>query len=496
MATGSSFLSEDRFRCSVCLDVFADPVTVPCGQWSAGGRQQWPGGPELFDSRPALRVNAFLSDMAAYFRSSAGRSAARTPPKDVLCDACAKSKQKAVKSSHRRTRLEPHRRTAMETQVCTKHDKPLEMFCRTDRAPVCLSCAASDHRRHHVVPLIDDWDGKRKELDVQQMIQERLLKIEQLNQSLKVSKEAAEGVMAAAVEDCAALIKSSRRNLDLLMDVIERKQEAAEAQAAGFVKELEEEISELLRRSLELKSPSRSEDRLQLRRNVPARDWTKARVQPSCDGTVRTAAAELGTLRRHMEKLCADVEVSRVRLYQVDVTLDRDTANPHLVLSEDRKRVGCGEAEQSVPDTPQRLSSFAVLGEQAFSSGRFYYEVQVGGKTKWELGVVRESINRKAENTICPENGYWVVWLRNGHYRALSGPSVPLHLKSKPQKVGVFVDQDEGLVRFYDPDAPVLIYSFAGCKFGGKLLPYFSPCPSDGGKNSTPLIISPISRTL
>lgn len=388
----------------------------------------------------------------------------------------------------------------LENMMCGKHEKPLEMFCKTDRMSVCQRCAASDHKKHRVVALTEEHKEKKKELEntracVEEMIQERLLKIEQLKQSVKLSKQDAEEVTAAIVEDCFGLIDYAQKSMDHFIDVIEKKQTAAEKQAEGFLKELEEEISKLMKKRSELKQLSQIEDDFHLLQNaqpinVTTKDWTKVRVLSVCDVTLRTAAAELETIRKEMKKLCAHVELARVRLYGVDVTLDPNTANAYLILSDDGKTVSCGDVNQVLPDNPERLSTFGVLGEQSFSSGRFYYEVEVKGKTKWELGVVRESINRKGENTICPKNGYWAVWLRNGHYRALTGPSVPLCLVSKPQKVGVFVDYDEGWVSFYDAEAAHLIFSFTGCDFNEKLYPYFNPCPSDGGKNSAPLIIS------
>ncbi|KAL0157548.1 hypothetical protein M9458_045624, partial [Cirrhinus mrigala] len=145
-----------------------------------------------------------------------------------------------------------------------------------------------------------------------------------------------------------------------------------------------------------------------------------------------------------------------------DVTLDPDTANPHLILSDDGKQVSDGDIKQDVPENPKRFDACScVLAKEGFSSGRFYYEVQVKGKTEWDLGVVRESINRKGTITYTPVNGFCSLALRNeNEYDACENPSVSLSLKVKPEKVGVFVDYEEGLVSFYDVGSSSHIYSF------------------------------------
>ncbi|XP_076144499.1 E3 ubiquitin-protein ligase TRIM21-like [Alosa pseudoharengus] len=184
-----------------------------------------------------------------------------------------------------------------------------------------------------------------------------------------------------------------------------------------------------------------------------------------------------------------------VLLLSVDVTLDPDTAQAKLILSADGKQVRHGDTQQSVPDNPKRFSPvICVLGKQGFSTGRFYYEVQVKGKTDWALGVARESITKKGKISLSPKNGYWTIWLYNGtEYEALASPSVPLSLKEKPQRVGVFVDYEAGLVSFYDADCWYHLYSYANVTFTEKLYPFFYPGVNNGGKNSSPLIISSVS---
>lgn len=134
-----------------------------------------------------------------------------------------------------------------------------------------------------------------------------------------------------------------------------------------------------------------------------------------------------------------------------------------------------------------------MLAQQSFSFGRFYYEVQVTGKTDWTLGVAKESVNRKGIIPLSPVNGYWAVGLRNGNeYLSLTSPVVSLSLKFRPQRVGVFVSYEEGLVSFYDVDEAVHLYSFTDCCFTEKLFPFFSPGLNHGGVNSAPLIITPV----
>ncbi|KAK5898911.1 hypothetical protein CesoFtcFv8_008446 [Champsocephalus esox] len=110
------------------------------------------------------------------------------------------------------------------------------------------------------------------------------------------------------------------------------------------------------------------------------------------------------------------------------------------------------------------------------------------------LTELRKLLEAKLKDVQKYARGIWIAWLRNGNeYKALDDPPVRLSLKSRPQKVGVFVDYEEGLVSsFYDVDAAALIYSFTGCSFTEKLFPYFSSCENDGTQNSSPLIISPV----
>uniref|UniRef100_A0A667GMR7 Erythroblast membrane associated protein (Scianna blood group) n=1 Tax=Lynx canadensis TaxID=61383 RepID=A0A667GMR7_LYNCA len=177
-------------------------------------------------------------------------------------------------------------------------------------------------------------------------------------------------------------------------------------------------------------------------------------------------------------------------LHELAVTLDPDTAHPKLMLSEDRRRVKLGERKQPVPDGPQRFDFVvSVLGAEYFTAGCHYWEVFVGDKTKWALGVCSESVGRKGKVTATPANGHWLVRQSSEKkYEALTSPQTILRLKEPPRCVGVFLDYEAGVISFYNVTSRSHIFTFTH-SFSGPLRPFFEPCLHDGGKNTAPLII-------
>uniref|UniRef100_W5K8E4 Uncharacterized protein n=1 Tax=Astyanax mexicanus TaxID=7994 RepID=W5K8E4_ASTMX len=521
-------LSEDQFQCSICLDVFTDPVSTPCGHnfckscltqyWNSTQHCHCPLCKEKFTKRPEMKINTTLREVADHFKKKTVLDKS-----EVLCDVC--TREKAFKSclncgaTFCKTHLEPHTVGTLRNHklidpvenlknyICQKHEKPLELFCRDDQTCVCLFCTVTDHKNHNTVPIEEESGVKKTQMgkthtEVQQMIKDRLKKIKEIKHSVDIRKRNTEKEISDSVEVFSALMRSIERSQAELLEVMEEKQKAAERQAEEFIKDLEQEITELKRRDTELEQLSHTEDHLHLLQIYPSlcrpphtTNWTDISVDPHL--SVETVRNTLSQLQKSLNEVLNVTELKRIQQYAVDVTLDPDTAHPNLILSKDGKQVRCEYKKQNLPDNPERFSVCAcVLGKEGFSSGRFYYEVQVSGKNKWDLGVAHEFIKRKIHIKLNPQNGFWTVWLRNGNeYEACAGPGVPLSLREKLQKVGVFVDYEEGLVSFYDVEDRSHIYSFTGQSFTEKVYPYFCPCNIDSGKNIAPLIISPVCKT-
>ncbi|KAM9364731.1 E3 ubiquitin/ISG15 ligase TRIM25-like [Pholidichthys leucotaenia] len=232
MSAATSLSSEDHFLCSICLDVFTDPVSIPCGHnfckncitqhWDFGNNYQCPMCKKKFkfNMRPELHINTFISETVSQFRresqqkssSSSSSEQQAAKPGEVLCDVCTGTKLKALKSclvclfSYCEIHLEPHLTVNrlkkhllmdpvdnLEGRMCMKHDEPLKLFCKTEQTCICMLCSYSDHKTHDVVPLREECEGKKAELEkteaeMQQMIQKRRLKIEEIKESVKKSK--------------------------------------------------------------------------------------------------------------------------------------------------------------------------------------------------------------------------------------------------------------------------------------------------------------------
>ncbi|RXN12760.1 butyrophilin subfamily 1 member A1-like isoform X1 [Labeo rohita] len=177
-----------------------------------------------------------------------------------------------------------------------------------------------------------------------------------------------------------------------------------------------------------------------------------------------------------------------LRSYKVNVILDADTAHPQLIVSRDGKQVKYENTQMKGKGKDRFDKYLGVVGKDGFSSGCFYFEVQVKGQTQWYLGVTRESVNKKGWISLSPDNGYWIVGLRDGGYRARDSSDYSLSLRVNPQRVGVFVDYEKGLVCFNDVKSMCHIYSFTDQCFNKKLYPFV--CLGYWiNVNSTPLII-------
>ncbi|CAM9300019.1 unnamed protein product [Lampetra planeri] len=170
------------------------------------------------------------------------------------------------------------------------------------------------------------------------------------------------------------------------------------------------------------------------------------------------------------------------------LTFDVDTAHPSLCISRDKTLAVECDVTISYKDHNKRfLQCVNVLAAQGFQSGRHYWEVEVGEKPKWDLGVASESVDRHTRIKLSPENGYWTLRLRNrNQFSAGTQPWTRLQPGCAPKRIGIFLDCDDKRVSFFSADDMSLIYSFANGP-RGRVFPFFSPCISSSSQTYQPI---------
>ncbi|KAJ8007620.1 hypothetical protein DPEC_G00096070 [Dallia pectoralis] len=560
-------LSEDSFQCSICLEVFVEPVSTPCGHsfckaclqgyWDHCKKFICPMCKKSYSRRPELSINRVLAEISAQFQEldvkvtppNTKRGAAGTLPSgqgvqlepqthqieggefartgEVPCDACIGRKMRALKSclscpgSFCEAHLRHHKKVKslmshrliepvhqLEEKICRKHERLLEVYCRTDHSCICISCAESTHKSHKFVSIDQEWKKKtnylgRRKSELRQLIKERTKKLDEIKHSIRVIKSSAQKELEDSWQVYADLQRLVEQSQAELVELISTRQREAERHAQELARGVENELSQLRKRSAEMDEVGKNQDKvIFLQQTLPTLgslpepiDWSGVSVNTDLYlGTVQSSVSMLiDRFQDELKRLCGK-ELRKLQNYASEVFLDSGTAQKNLVLSEDSRQVIYEERKHNQSEGPRRFNpALFVLAREGLSSGRHYWEVDVACKTAWTLGVARGSARRKGEINLSPDGGFWCLWLKSGEVKALESSRVPLHLTSVPKKIGIFLDHEGGQVSFYDVKARTHLFTFTDT-FDETLYPIFSPCLNQEGKNAAPLIISAVKH--
>uniref|UniRef100_A0A3Q2QJ23 Bloodthirsty-related gene family, member 12 n=1 Tax=Fundulus heteroclitus TaxID=8078 RepID=A0A3Q2QJ23_FUNHE len=562
---GGRTLSEDQFTCSICLEIFVEPVSTPCGHsfckaclqgyWNHSKKFLCPMCKKAYTRRPEMSVNRVLAEISSQFQglmvsggasgtpsrggsltisSDPGHSSSPAQdtgefaqPGDVPCDACIGRKLKAFKScvncpgSFCESHLRHHKKVKtlishrlieptfhLEEKICKKHERLLEVYCRTDHTCICTVCAEASHKSHDIIPVNQEFKKKmtnlgKKRSELKHLIKERTKKLEEIKQSIKVIKASSQKELEDSWQVYAELQKLVEQSQAEMVELISTRQREAERHAQELARSLENELSQLKRRSNELDAHAHTKDKVVFLQNLATlshspelSDWSAVSINTDIYlGSLRSSVSSLIEKFQDELKRLYGKDLRKMQNYASEVILDQSTAQKDLVVSEDGQQVKYEARKVSHSEGPKRFHpALFVLARESIHSGRHYWEVDVGRKTAWTLGVARATARRKGEIKLSPEGGFWCLWLKNGEVKALAATRLPLMLPSLPGKIGVFLDYEAGQLSFYDVKTRQHLYTFAD-KFVESVYPIFSPCLSQDGKNNTPLVITPVKHT-
>uniref|UniRef100_A0A6J0V6U8 E3 ubiquitin-protein ligase TRIM39 isoform X1 n=1 Tax=Pogona vitticeps TaxID=103695 RepID=A0A6J0V6U8_9SAUR len=456
--------------CSVCLEYLKDPVIIDCGH-----------------NFCRVCITRWWEDLNRDFPCPVCRKTSRhrsLKPNRQLGNMVEIAKQLQI----------TNKRKIRDENLCEKHNEVLRLFCKEDQEAVCLVCEISHEHRSHTVVSLDDASQEYKE-KMQKCLEPLERKLRKIAYC-KAQEEKKPGVLKRKVEDRRQLIIREFEELHLFLtaeqEVLIRHLENEEKEILQKLKEnvaklseqraaLNSLITEIEEKCLQSGMEMLKDVKNTLERCEEVQEEEPSLVSTELEKNFCNFPRQYFVLRKIIKRLTGDL------------TLDPETAHPNLVLSEDRKSVKFVEQRlRDLPDSPRRFTIYpCVLATEGFTSGRHYWEVEVGEKTHWALGVCNDSVSRKGETTSLPETGYWRVRLFNGDkYAATTTPFTPLNISTKPKRVGVFLDYEAGRLSFYNVTDRSHMYTFTD-NFTEKLWPFFYPGIRAGRKNAAPLIIRP-----
>ncbi|XP_069807978.1 E3 ubiquitin/ISG15 ligase TRIM25-like isoform X2 [Dendropsophus ebraccatus] len=277
----------DELLCSVCLNLYTDPVTLRCGHnfcrdcidqvlntQGGAGVYSCPECREEFPERPTLQRNITLRNVAEHIRSTQPHQEEIT---GICCSYCIHSPVPAVRScllceaslcdDHLRVHSKSPEHvltdpsTSLENRKCSIHKELLKYYCTKEAICICVSCSLDgEHRGHRVEKLDEASEEKKKKLrNVLQKLLTKREKTEERVRSVEEHWRKAQEKAAGEAKRVIALFIDMRRWLDDLekrvLSEISRQEEQLSLSLSDVIQKLEikkEELSRKMRHIEEL----------------------------------------------------------------------------------------------------------------------------------------------------------------------------------------------------------------------------------------------------
>uniref|UniRef100_A0A3Q2TDD0 B30.2/SPRY domain-containing protein n=1 Tax=Fundulus heteroclitus TaxID=8078 RepID=A0A3Q2TDD0_FUNHE len=439
---------------------------------------------------------------------------------DVACDLCSERKLRAVKSclqclvSYCQQHLQPHFSVAalkrhklvepskkLEDSVCPLHGEVMKIFCRTDQSCICYLCLMDEHKGHQTLSAAAETSRKQRELEASQ---EKLRhRVQEKEQEVKELQRVAEDINQSADK----ALRDAEKIFKDVAQQIRCRQTSEVNKVCELQEKLEEEITELRRRSAALEEISQTKDHIQFLQSFTslsglgeAEDLAQVNVQPVAFH--READGTISELREKMQDILTeewsqvpprgtDVEVlvpqaepktrDEFLKYHRKVYLDPNTAHWFIELETCLVSAKYRYRTDSPTNHPDQFSDwYQVLCSESLT-GRCYWEVV------WKADFIRGDVfiaasykdisrkgdesafvnNRKSWALQCCKNGY--EFRHNSIRTAVSGPI--------SRRIGVYLDHSAGVLSFYSvsDDTMTLLHSVQ-TTFTRPLCPGFGLC--------------------
>ncbi|XP_017919272.1 PREDICTED: tripartite motif-containing protein 65 isoform X1 [Capra hircus] len=457
---------EDKLTCSICLELYKEPVTLLCGHNFCGAciRDWWgrrkkvcPECREPFPDCAELRRNVALSGVVEELRATPGPGPGPGPDPGLGAR-------------------------------CPRHGRPLELFCRTEGLCVCCVCTVRECRLHERVLLDAERRAREAQLRAtlevtQQQATQAQKQLQELQQRSSQIQNSACTLTSVISDKFSHLLQAlERRRARALRDIDVAKTQAQE-QAQQEKQRLQSHLEAMslcdrrIRRLLEhlddrtflqesqqlvppgplgpLTLPQWDEDQQLGGLKESLSQLCALLLEEGAHPGVPAQAADLGSVESPgpLAPVLNPVCPLRRRLWQNyrNLTFDPVSANRHLYLSQQDQRVK-HLLKPRGPDGPGSFELWQVQCAQSFQTGRHYWEVRASSHSV-TLGVAYSELTRRRQGPHTDNIGRgpssWGLCLQEDCTQAWhNGKAQRLPVVSG-QLLGVDLDLASGCLTFY-----------------------------------------------
>ncbi|KAM9391791.1 tripartite motif-containing protein 16-like [Pholidichthys leucotaenia] len=510
MAQKGVQLHPENFSCPICLDLLKDPVALPCGHsycmdcikahWDAEdmrGTYSCPQCTKTFIARPDVVKNTVLAGLVEELKKTGLQAAPAdhcyAGPADVACDFCSGRKLKALRTcldcraSYCQDHLQPHYHVVplrkhklvepsknLQENICSRHDKLKEIFCCTDQQIICYLCTMDEHKGHDTVSAAAERAERQKKLSesrlkIQQRIQGREKDVKVLQQQVEAINGSADKTVEDSEKMFTELIRLIQKRSSDVKQQVRSQQQTEVNRVLDLQQKLEQEIAELKSKDGELERLSHTEDHIQFLHSCPSLSALRESPHSSIVyvgplSYFEDVTAAVSEVRDKLQDILTETwtNISELLLtpepktreeflqYYQEITLDPNTANRCLELSEGNRKVTKMEQLRSYPEHPDRFTGWSQVLSRESLSERCYWEVEWRGAGVYVAAAYKDmkraggkecgfGCNDKSWSLYCDQNSF--RFSNNSIFTNISGPG--------SSRVGVFLDHRAGSLSFY-----------------------------------------------
>ncbi|XP_075066639.1 E3 ubiquitin-protein ligase TRIM39-like [Mixophyes fleayi] len=473
--------------CSICLNIYTDPVTLRCGHnfcrvcidrvldtQEGSGVYTCPECRAECQERPALQRNITLCNIVGSFLST-------RPDQEetgIFCTYCIHSPVPAAKScllceaslcdNHLRVHSKSAEHvlsdptTSLGSRKCSVHKKILEYYCTEDAACICVSCGLAGEHRGHKVEMLDEASEKKKEKlrNVLQKLTTKREETEKRVQRLQERRREDQEKAAGVTETVTALFRDIRRQLkDLekrVLSEISMQGESVSLPVSDLIQQLEIKKDELSRTMRHIEELCNMSDPVTVLQEPDTGDLCDTEDRERHDNQVHGVGdLDVGLISEKLQTGLSDIITGiNVWVYvqeATDILLDVNTAGNNIHISGDRKTASCSQINQKRPETPERFQCPQVISTRGFSSGRHYWEVDVSKSKWWRVGMCYPCIDRRGDQSVIGDNNKsWCLWRYNNQYSVIHDRKVISISDNIPyDRLRIYLDYEAGQMSFY-----------------------------------------------